>query len=108
MVNKIKNIWKNKWLILEGIFNYYFTRKKIKRVAMWRIEICESCPLIDIKGSKCEMPGTQPCCGDCGCSLAYKTHSMSSACPRGRWFAIMSEEDEDMLNEKLDKHVDTI
>lgn len=108
MVNKIKRIWKNKWLILEGMFNYYFTRKKIKRVAMWRMEICESCPLIDIKGSKCEVPGTQPCCGDCGCSLAYKTHSMSSACPRGRWFAIMSEEDEDILNEKLDTHVDTI
>jgi hypothetical protein len=108
MVNKIKKIWKNKWLIFEGMFNYYFTRKKIKRVAMWRMEICESCPLIDIKGSKCEVPGTQPCCGDCGCSLAYKTHSMSSECPHGRWFAIMSEEDEDLLNEKLDTHGDSI
>ena len=102
MLQKIKKIWKNKWLILEGMFNYYFTRKKIKRVAYWRNEICKTCPLFDPEGHKCEIPGTQPCCGDCGCSLKYKTYSMSSACPQGRWFAVMTEEEEDALNAKLD------
>jgi hypothetical protein len=33
---------------------------------------------------------------------------MSSACPHGRWFAVMSEEEEDILNEKLDPYGDTI
>jgi hypothetical protein len=108
ILNSIKRIWNNKWLILEGIFNYYFTRKKIERVAMWRSEICSSCPLIDLKGNKCEVPGTQPCCGDCGCSLKYKTRSMSSSCPHGRWYAIMTEEEEDELNLKLDNHGDSI
>jgi len=102
MVSKIKKIWKNKWLILEGMFNYYFTRKKIEKIASYRNDICSTCPLIDLKGDSCEMPGTQPCCGDCGCSLKYKTYSMSSACPQGRWFAVMSEEEEDDLNAKLD------
>ena len=108
MVNKIKKIWKNKWLILEGMFNYYFTRKKIEKIASYRYDICSTCPLIDLKGNKCEMPGTQPCCGDCGCSLKYKTYSMSSECPQGNWFAVMSEEEEDELNAKLESNGDSI
>ena len=102
MVSKIKKIWKNKWLILEGMFNYYFTRKKIEKIASYRNDICSTCPLIDLKGDSCEMPGTQPCCSDCGCSLKYKTYSMSSECPQGNWFAVMTEEEEDDLNAKLD------
>jgi len=108
MVSKIKKIWKNKWLILEGMFNYYFTRKKIEKVATYRNDICSTCPLIDLKGNKCEVPGTQPCCGDCGCSLKYKTYSMSSECPQGNWFAVMSEEEEDELNAKLESNGDSI
>ena len=108
MLQKIRKIWKNKWFILEGVFNYYFTRKKIKRVAYWRNEICKTCPLFDPEGSKCEVPGTQPCCADCGCSLKYKTYSMSSECPQGRWFAVMTEEEEDDLNAKLESNGDII
>jgi len=33
---------------------------------------------------------------------------MSSGCPRGRWFAVMTEEEEDELNDKLDNHGDSI
>jgi hypothetical protein len=33
---------------------------------------------------------------------------MSSACPRGRWFAVMTEEEEDELNDKLDNYGDSI
>ena len=108
MLKKIKKIWKSKWLILEGMFNYYFTRRKIERIAYWRNEICKACPLFDAEGSKCEMPGTQPCCGDCGCSLKYKTRSMSSACPQNRWYAVMTEEEEDDLNAKLENYGDSI
>ena len=102
MVSKIKKIWKNKWLILEGMFNYYFTRKKIEKIASYRNDICSTCPLIDLKGDSCEMPGTQPCCSDCGCSLKYKTYSMSSECPQGNWFAVMSEEEEDDITARLE------
>lgn len=108
MLQKIKRIWKSKWLILEGVFNYYFTRKKIARIASYRHDICDTCPLIDLKGDKCEVSGTQPCCSSCGCSLKYKTYSMSSECPHGRWFAVMTEEEEDDLNAKLEKHGDSI
>jgi hypothetical protein len=51
------------------------------------------------------VPGTQPCCnekmGGCGCSLGFKTRSLSSACPKGYWDAELNEHEEDQLNEKL-------
>jgi hypothetical protein len=33
---------------------------------------------------------------------------MSSKCPKGRWFAVMTEEEEDDLNAKLENHGDSI
>jgi hypothetical protein len=33
---------------------------------------------------------------------------MSSECPHGRWFAVMTEEEEDDLNAKLDNDGDNI
>lgn len=108
MLQKIKKIWNTKWLILEGVFNYYFTRKKIEKIASYRNDICSTCPLIDLIGGDCEVPGTQPCCSKCGCSLKYKTRSMSSECPQGRWFAVMTEEEEDDLNAKLESNGNSI
>jgi len=54
------------------------------------MKICNLCPLIDIKGSKCAIPGTQPCCSDCGCSLAFKLRAKEAYCthPDGpKWTA---------------------
>jgi hypothetical protein len=49
--------------------------------------------------------GTAPCCneklGGCGCSLGFKTRSLSSECPKGHWKAELTQEEEDKLNEKL-------
>jgi hypothetical protein len=39
--------------------------------------------------------------GGCGCSLSLKTRALSSECPLGYWKAVLSEEEEDKLNEKL-------
>jgi len=51
------------------------------------------------------VPGTTPCCnqelGGCGCSLKFKTRSLSSECPKGHWKAEMDQSEEDMLNSKL-------
>ena len=33
---------------------------------------------------------------------------MSSACPKGRWMAVMTEEEEDVLNAKLGTDGDSI
>jgi len=69
------------------------------------MQICQECDLLDVQGEGCMVPGTQPCCnekkGGCGCSLSLKTRALSSDCPLGKWEAILTEEEEDKLNQKL-------
>jgi|TARA_R110000851_G_scaffold60969_3_gene140271 hypothetical protein len=95
----LKKIWENRKAIYEGIKNSVIRDKYVEDISAKRMLICEECPEIDLKGSKCEMPGTQPCCGNCGCSLAFKTRSLSSECPIGEWPALMTEKEEDKLGE---------
>ena len=47
------------------------------------------------------MPGTAPCCRDCGCILQLKVRSLSSSCPKGKWAAFMDDFEEDKLNKSL-------
>jgi len=103
----IFKIWKHKGQILEGIMNNIFKKEDVEAVAEYRMFICKNCPsgCYDETGEGCTVPGTQPCCnenkGGCGCSLAYKTRSLSSDCPFKHWKAELSEEEEDQLNQKL-------
>ena len=57
---------------------------------------------MDVKGKECAMKGTQPCCAECGCSLNFKTRSLASECPLGKWDAIATIEEEDKLEELKD------
>ena len=84
-IQSIKKAWDNRYMILEGIKNYVINNDHMESVAATRMEICNDCPLLDLKGSKCFAPGTQPCCGSCGCSLKLKTRSLESSCPEGKW-----------------------
>ncbi|NQY43344.1 MAG: hypothetical protein HRT87_08380 [Legionellales bacterium] len=98
---QFKKALKDKAKIIEGIKNTVFKKEHIEIEANSRYSICLACPSLDVKGSKCLAPGTQPCCGECGCSLKFKTRSLSSDCPLGKWKAVMSEEDEMKLKEDL-------
>jgi len=86
-VKSIKKIWTNRKQIFEGIKNYLFRRREIEEISRQRMNICMNCPEIDHEGTKCAAPGTQPCCGSCGCSLAFKTRSIDedNDCPMGYW-----------------------
>ena len=95
MKSNLKEIWKNRKQILEGITNSVIRDEFVEDVARVRRELCEQCPS---KGDECVMPGTAPCCNECGCSLAFKTRSLSSECPVGKWNALMTEEQEDELD----------
>lgn len=97
-------IWKNKGKILEGIKNKIFTTDHIQEIADERMSICRKCPHYDMTGDKCAVPLTQPCCGKCGCSLGIKVYSLSSGCgdeENPRWDPILTEEEEDQLNDHL-------
>ena len=102
--NLIK-IWKSKGQIVEGIKNNIFKKDDVEHIAQQRINICHGCKLYDFSGEGCMIPGTHPCCneklGGCGCSLKLKTRALSSECPKGKWIAELTEEEEDLLNEKL-------
>lgn len=105
--NNLIQIWKNKGQIIEGIKNSIFKKEHVEEIARQRMQICRLCSLYDVQGEGCMVPGTQPCCneklGGCGCSLSLKTRSLSSSCPlpTPKWEAVLSEEEEDKLNEKL-------
>jgi hypothetical protein len=102
-MNNIFELWRKRSAIMEGIGNYIFKKEHVEAVAEQRMVICNSCPKLDTKGEHCAVKGTQPCCASCGCSLAYKTRSLSSDCPEGKWNAVLTEEEENLLNQKLEE-----
>ena len=102
-LNKYLDAFKSSSQILEGIKNRIFKQEHIEAEAAYRYAICKTCKLIDNEGGSCLAPGTQPCCSDCGCSLALKTRSMSSSCPKGKWTAVMNEETEDKLIDSINE-----
>lgn len=95
-------VWKERNKILEGIKNKVFKKEHIEQVYNERLKICNTCDDIDKEGVKCEVPLTNPCCGLCGCSLSLKLRSLSSECPKGKWVAITTEEEEDLINSQVE------
>ena len=91
-INKILGALGNLDKIAEGIKNKIFKKDDIEEIAQKRWAECKLCPLLDKEGKTCAVSGTAPCSADCGCSLGIKMRSMSSACPKGRWKAVMPNE----------------
>ncbi len=85
--------------------NSIFKKEDVEEIAQTRMQICNKCDLLDVQGDGCMVLGTQPCCneklGGCGCSLKFKTRSLSSDCPKNKWKAELTEEEENLLNQKL-------
>jgi len=98
----LKAIWENRKGILEGVKNSIIRDELVEDIARMRYDICDECEHIDNKGKECAVKGTQPCCAECGCSLQFKTRSLSSECPLGKWQAIATEEEEDELDNLKD------
>lgn len=98
-------LWNNRKLILEGITNKVFKKDAVEAIAEERNEICKKCEHYDTKGDSCYLPGTQPCCGACGCSLSLKQRSLASGCDEGYWEPVLTEE-EDLDHESLNPEHD--
>jgi hypothetical protein len=95
----LKSIWKNRKLIFEGITNTIIRDKVVEEIAELRYNICDEC---EFKGDDCAVPGTSPCCNECGCSLAFKTRALAASCPKGKWKAVLTEEQEEELENLKD------
>lgn len=91
-------LWKEKGKILEGIKNKIFKNTDVEHIAAERMSICEACPDLDTEGSKCMVPGTGPCCSLCGCSMSLKTRALSAGCDAGKWEAILTEDEQVVLD----------
>lgn len=98
MKKALKEIWKNRKQIMEGIKNSVIRDEFVEEVAKHRLNVCYSCTHKDDEGGTCMVPGTAPCCNLCGCSLELKTRALSASCPDMKWNALVSEEDEDKLD----------
>ena len=94
----IKELWNNRNKIMEGIKNSVIRDEFVEKIAASRMIYCNTCVNKDNDGKDCAVPGTQPCCKLCGCSLQFKVRSLSSDCPDSKWKAVISEEDEDKLD----------
>jgi len=96
-IKKLLNAVKHLDQVYEGVKNNIWKNEYVEIIAGDRYRICKSCAELDIKGDKCALNGTQPCCGSCGCSLALKTRAMASSCPLHLWGSVMSEDEEAKL-----------
>jgi hypothetical protein len=96
MKSTLKLIWENRKQIIEGITNSVVRDETVEEISKLRYAICNEC---SSKGKKCAVKGTAPCCNECGCSLTFKTRSLSSECPLGKWQAVATEEEETKLDE---------
>ena len=103
--DNVIQIWKNKNQIIEGVANSIFKKDDIEQIAQERMKVCFLCNLYTESDGGCMVPGTTPCCnqelGGCGCSLKFKTRSLSSDCPMGHWKAVVTQQEEDLINQKL-------
>lgn len=104
MAKTLLEVFRNRKKIFEGIRNSVFTKDTVEAIAKERDAICTGCPEKDVTGDKCLVPMTAPCCGVCGCKLAWKLRALSEECPHPdgpRWSAILTPEEEGEVNKKL-------
>jgi len=96
-------IFKARKQILEGAFNLIHKNEFVEVTQEYRINICKSC---EYYNGKCAVPGTGPCCGACGCSLAVKTRSLSTVCgivekgKEPKWLPVLTAKQEAELDAK--------
>ena len=92
--------------ILEGAWNSVFIKGEIEKIAQERITICRGCSLNSEHQRKYNNYKTfRPDfhCTDCGCDLHMKTRCLSCECPKKKWLAHITQEEEFEINRKFEK-----
>ena len=101
-MNPIK-ILKESGKIIEGLKNKVFKKEHVEEIYVERMAICEECPSFDVEGTNCTVPGTGPCCKECGCSMSLKGRSLASSCPLDKWQAIVNNFESALINNLISK-----
>ncbi len=107
-MSKLIEIFKNRDLIWEGLRNKLFKKEHVEAVYEERISICKGCESYDTTGKGCAIKGSQPCCnknnGGCGCSLSIKARSLGTDCPKKKWLAVTTEQEDAMIKHQIAEH----
>ena len=86
--------------IIEGWGNHLLPRKElelvIEQTSKERMEICNNCEYISSKFSSVR-PDIH--CTDCGCTLSAKTKCLSCNCPKNKWTAVISQEQQNIIDD---------
>lgn len=85
--------------IFEGWRNHLIPpehlRKQIAEVSKERLKICRTCPFHSSKHNTIRLDEH---CTDCGCPLQAKTKCLSCGCDQYYWDAVLTEEEEEEIN----------
>lgn len=86
--------------IIEGWGNHLLPRKElelvIEQTSQERMDICNNCEYVSTKHSSIR-PDVH--CTDCGCTLSAKTKCLSCNCPKNKWTAVISQEQQNMIDD---------
>jgi len=82
-MKRITELWNNRKEIAEGVYNYFFGSKEIKKLSKERLAICRTnkCGYYDPKGESINafIPGKESC-GVCGCLSKTMTSCKDCKC----------------------------
>ena len=78
-------------------------RKQILEVSKERLVICREC---EWHSSRHSTLRPDEHCTDCGCLLRAKTKCLSCGCDQGKWDAVITEEEENFINNEGDEQTD--
>lgn len=85
--------------IVEGWRNHIIPPEELKEVidnvSKERMEICNNCEHVSTKHKTLRLDVH---CTNCGCTLAAKTKCLSCSCPLNKWKAVISEEQQKLID----------
>lgn len=88
--------------VLEGFKNDWFPPEELRQLitdtSEERLAICKGCPFNSTPGRISSLSR----CLDCKCFLTKKTKCLSCQCPQNKWQAIVTEDEDKIINKALE------
>ncbi len=99
--------------IIEGWRNHLIPssvlKEKILEISNQRLEICRRCEYNSVNApGHTWLSNIYEHCTNCGCPLVQKTKCLSEGCEMKRWDAVLTEQEEDLLNIDEDGQTDKV
>jgi hypothetical protein len=73
-------------------------KETIEKISAERMAICNNCPFHS-KNHPSNVLYDH--CTDCGCNLDAKSSCLSCSCPKEKWMALTTQDEEDALKQEI-------